>query len=58
MHTVTQSVRLDKIIDYWIDLYKAKGEGKIIRTSWGINPITNNVLIELVISDTEREQHD
>lgn len=51
MQTITQSVRLDTIIDYWIGLYKAEGEGKILKTAWGINPITHDVLIELLISD-------
>lgn len=55
MHTITQSVRLDTIIDHWINLYKAEGEGKILHSSWGINPITNNVLIELTISDKEND---
>lgn len=51
MKTVTQKVKLEKIIKYWTDQYKAEGEGKILKTSWGINPITNEVLIELLISD-------
>lgn len=55
MHTVTQTVRLDTIINFWIDKYKAEGEGKIMKTAWGINPITHEVLIELMISDNERE---
>lgn len=49
MQTITQKVKLEKIIKYWTDQYKA--EGKILSTSWGINPITNEVLIELLVSD-------